>query len=105
MTVPIGVEDVETSFVVDTGSAVNIVSADFASKLKSAKAVRSHLFIKGIGGDLVSPVGETLISLQFGGATIEETFLVLSDCQYKILGGLPFCQKAQLLIRFPSKET
>ncbi|KAG0430712.1 hypothetical protein HPB47_022450 [Ixodes persulcatus] len=39
LTVAVRVEDVETSFVADTGSAVNTVSANFASKMKSSKTM------------------------------------------------------------------
>lgn len=56
--------------------------------------------IKGISGNKLSPAGEADITLQFGAACISQKFLILRDCPYKLLGGLPFCRAANLLLDF-----
>lgn len=97
--------DVHTNFVIDTGSAVNIISSSFVSKLGSAvKVSPSNVFIKGISGSLVSPVGQAELYIRFGVTTLKDTFLVVEDSPYDVLGGLPFCKKSQLLIDFADKK-
>ncbi|KAK8762137.1 hypothetical protein V5799_026595 [Amblyomma americanum] len=72
-------------------------------RLEEVKPTESTAFVKGIGGDL-SPAGETEVLLQFGSAKFSVKFIVLKDCPYELLGGLPFCRQANLLIDFRQKE-
>lgn len=99
--VPVNANGENSKIVIDTGSSVNIISSEFAKKLSVAtKPSTAGILIKGISGSMLSPVGEADVTLQFGASRISQKFLVLPDCPYKLLGGLPFCRAAHLLLDF-----
>lgn len=104
LTVPVSANGVSTRLIIDTGSSVNIISADFAKKLSlGSKQNPTGIFIKGISGNLFSPIGETAITLEFASTRIAQKFLIVKDSPYELLGGLPFCRTAHLLIDFLKK--
>lgn len=104
LTVPTRANGTETKLVIDTGSAVNVISEELANKICASFKSRKDIFIRGIGGGLLTPNGEAEIKLEFGTTKVHETFLVVKDCPYELLGGLPFCRAARLLIDFSKKE-
>lgn len=53
---------------------------------------------------LALPQGETEITLDFDSTTVREKFLIVKDCPYELLGGLPFCRAVRLLIDFSKSE-
>lgn len=104
LTVPVSANGVSTRLIIDTGSSVNIISSDFAKKLSlSSKQNPGETFIKGISGNIFSPIGQTGITLEFASTRIVQKFLIVKDSPYELLGGLPFCRAAHLLIDFLKK--
>lgn len=102
--VPIRANGTDTKLVIDTGSSVNVISSHFAEKIGASSKSRKDIFIRGIGGGLLSPQGEAEITLDLETTRIQEKFLIVRDCPYELLGGLPFCRAVRLLIDFSKRE-
>lgn len=100
LTMPANIEGINVDVVLDTGAAVNIVSGTFAQR--TGRPIRpATSTVRGVGGELANSAGVVELNVHVGPTHTTVAFLVLNDCPYEVLCGLPFCADTQLVLDFP----
>lgn len=101
---PATVHGEKTSLILDTGSAVNVISGRFLNTIKAPlKCSPSGISVRVISGAVIVPRGEVELEITVGVNKLWERFLVIEGFDYDVLCGLPFCRTAGVVLDFPDK--
>ncbi|MDD9361324.1 MAG: pol polyprotein, partial [Anaplasma sp.] len=103
-TLPATVHGEKASLILDTGSAVNVISNKFLNTIKvPLKCSPSGITVKVVNGAIIVPRGEVELEITVGISSLWERFLIIEGFDYDVLCGLPFCRSANVMLDFPNK--
>ena len=102
------VSGVHTSILLDSGSRYNIMSLEFAKKIKAnicPNSMNNNLgqtpkCLISVSGDRMSVIGKCRVSVTFDGLPVITEFLILDDVFQKVLLGLNSFQAMKTILDF-----
>lgn len=105
ITVPVQVDNVTTRVIIDTGSAVNVISSSFVGRLRKLEELRpSPITVRAVSGELATPKGEMRLRLGLAGQEFDVQFFMLDGFHHDLLCGLPFCRDTRLVLDFEHRK-
>lgn len=83
-----------TSALVDTGATISVMSLSFKSRIgrKVMFSWGESTRFRGVGGEVLHPVGVCAVNVLLAGKVFPTEFLVLQRCTHDVILGLDFLQ-------------
>ena len=90
--IPICVNDVPTEALLDTGSALTIISHEWATRLNLA-IEEPQVEAKSVSGQILPMIGNTEITITITNTTQRQQVGILRQCPFSLITGVDFLQK------------
>ena len=99
------VNEINVSILIDTGSAVSIISEHLWDKaLKESRLRPVHTPVLAANGESLSIKGHTLASISIAGCTVRHRVLVSSNVSQECLLGADFLASHDCIVDFPNRQ-
>jgi hypothetical protein len=103
-TIPVLLNENRAEALVDTGAAVNVISADLAQQTQAVLQPVSNVILRDAQGHHMDLVGSVELPIYYPAYNLSsnEVFYVVNHLTKDLLLGKPWCHKHNIAIRFPS---
>ena len=99
------VNEINVSILIDTGSAVSIISEHLWDKaLKESRLRPVHTPVLAANGESLSIKGHTLASISIAGCTVRHRVLVSSNASQECLLRADFLASHDCIVNFPNRQ-
>ena len=100
MVIPVIIKDKELQFLVDTGSAINVIHTDKVKTLTPAIFIHTpkHDFASTVGGSTSQVFGEAKLEIDINDQSYSDDFSIMNCGQFSGILGRPFLNKYNAVI-------
>ena len=91
----VSIDGLSATALVDTGATISVMSVSFKDRIgrKVMFPCQESTRFRGVGGDVLQPVGVCAVNVLLAGTVFPTEFLVLQRCTHDVILGIDFLQE------------